>query len=265
MTDGWDELLTVALLGTERRDPPTLPDGLVADVVADAVRPLPESRLAAAVAATVVARRSGVRPRGPRSPLAGPPSDERPLLPTAAAERWHVVVDLWPALEPEWLYQAAVAGWRPPADVLVGLLRRHHRHAVAAANIVAFGGSLTGWLVDHVPDLEPLWWDHRPAPGPIEPPRSVVPSELQPLLGGPAATLARAVLAGLTDHTYRWAHRGVLVNLVPHIASSGLDEFIATLDAGVVADDSTTRTLWELLVELATVRRDLIAELEPPV
>ena len=38
LDDVWGALVSAALLGTDRRDPPALPDGLLADVVADAVR-----------------------------------------------------------------------------------------------------------------------------------------------------------------------------------------------------------------------------------
>ena len=39
LTEHWHELVTVALLGTDRREPPAPPPGPLADVVADAVAP----------------------------------------------------------------------------------------------------------------------------------------------------------------------------------------------------------------------------------
>ena len=55
MSTVWAELVTTGLLGTDRRDPPDLPAGPVADVVADALDRTPAARLLTAVAATTCA------------------------------------------------------------------------------------------------------------------------------------------------------------------------------------------------------------------
>ena len=156
LADTWDELVTAGLLGTERRDPPELPAGLLADTVADVQRTTPQGRLLAAVAATVVAQRCGATPLPPRPLLLPPEPDHRPLLPTAAVERWQMIVSSWPVLEAEWLGRAASGGWRPAPDVLVALLRRHRRTPVLARAVLAWGGPAAAWLVDHIPDLEPV-------------------------------------------------------------------------------------------------------------
>ena len=56
MQDHWDELVAVAMLGTDRRNPPDAPEP-IADVVDDTVRERPSDRMLAQVAATVTARR----------------------------------------------------------------------------------------------------------------------------------------------------------------------------------------------------------------
>ena len=87
LADTWNELVTVGLLGTDRRDPPELPPGPLADTVADAIRSTPPGRLLAAVAATTVARRCGATPLPPRPPLLAPPPDDRPMLGPTAVNR----------------------------------------------------------------------------------------------------------------------------------------------------------------------------------
>ena len=144
LADTWDELVTVGLLGTDRRDPPELPAGLLADTVADAQRTTPQGRLLAAVAATVVAQRCGATPLPPRPLLMPPDPDDRPMLPVAAVERWQLIVSNWPVLEAEWLAVAAARGWRPAPDVLVALLRRHRRSQVLADAVLAWGGARGG-------------------------------------------------------------------------------------------------------------------------
>ena len=44
----WRELVSVAMLGTDRRNPPE-PEGLIADLVDDTVRPTPSERMLAQV------------------------------------------------------------------------------------------------------------------------------------------------------------------------------------------------------------------------
>ena len=128
----------MALLGTDRRDPPEPPPGPLADVVADAVAP------------TAVGAHARP-PSAPASPPAGPaccrcrrrrrwrrPSaDDRPMLPPAAARRWRTIVAEWPVLEDEWLHVVERRGWRLPPDVLVGLLRRHRTDAARRARVRA--------------------------------------------------------------------------------------------------------------------------------
>lgn len=280
--DVWADVVTVGLLGTDRRDPPELPPGPVADLVADAVRPTPSARLLTTVAALVAARRSGARALPSRPPLVAPPPDVRPLLPAVAADRWRDVITNWPILEAEWLRVATAAGWRPSADVLVALLRRHRHADALSAPVAELAGPLAGWLVEHVPELTPA--PVRPARS-KRAPRAVVPAgdervlavpgELRPLLGGPPEQLADALVAGLGNGTFRWAHRDVLANVVASAPPESLPAIVSALgDAratverdGRVRSPATGETsaplaLWESLVELAAARRRMLEELE---
>jgi hypothetical protein len=220
--------------------------------------------LLAAVAATTVARRSGVTPLPPHAALQPPPRDGRPLLPPAAGERWREIVADWPVLEAEWLAIAAASGWRPAADVLVGLLRRHRRSRVLADAVLAWGGPLALWLVDNVPDLGPV--DARTLP-PTGAARALpVPARLEPLLDGPAEPIAAALAEGLISGEYRWSHRAVLLNVIARVAPSSLGAIVATLISGrdsLAADaaDAAPLAVWEALIELAGVRRAMLDEL----
>ncbi|KAB2362724.1 DUF5691 domain-containing protein, partial [Actinomadura montaniterrae] len=76
---GWNEHVTAALLGTERRDPPVLPeapDGPDADRA---------GRLLDQAALLAVARRAGRVPgRGAPEVIAPAPAEEAPVVPAAA-------------------------------------------------------------------------------------------------------------------------------------------------------------------------------------
>ncbi len=269
-TETWNELVTVGLLGTDRRDPPELPDGPVADVVADAVRDTPQGRLLASVSAMVVARRCGARPLDVRPSLIGPPADTRPMIPPVAARRWHHIVVQWPVLEPEWLAAAGAAGWKPSPDVLVAMLRRHRRSPSVAALVTAFGGPVAPWLVEHLPDLQPF--ESRLGTAAPEARVLTVPAELERILDEPGTALADALVSGLNAGEFKWAHRTVLLNTMARIPHRSLEAVVIALASGraAIQDGSGTAgaraaplALWESLLELAEVRRAMLDELEP--
>jgi hypothetical protein len=272
LADTWNELVTVGLLGTDRRDPPELPPGPLADTVADAIRSTPPGRLLAAVAATTVARRCGATPLPPRPPLLAPPPDDRPMLRATAVTRWRAIVTDWPVLEPEWLAVAAAGGWRPAPDVLVALLRRHHRSPLLAGAVIAWGGPLSAWLIEHVPDLAPAGVaSPRPPSGDVRP--LPVPADVERLLHGDADALATALITGLSAGTYRWSHRTVLLNVVARMDVESLPALVAALRAGRDAlhelgssgggDDPAPLAVWEAMIELGDVRAEMLAELRP--
>lgn len=268
----WRQLVTAGLLGTDRRDPPLLPSGALADTVADALRPTPQGRLLAAVATAVVVRRCASVPLSPSPPLRRPAADDRPLLPTAAVERWRSIVSTWPVLEAEWLVVASSTGWRPAADVLIALLRRHRRSPNVFTAAVKWGGPLAAWLREQLPDLVPTAAERRPADAARHAadvaPRPPVPAELEPLMAGPAGPLAEALVDGLGAGHYRWSHRGVLLNTVARMNAGALGGVLDALIAGRQAIDDAVPgeaplAIWEALIELGDVRRAMLTELSP--
>ena len=93
LADYWREMVTVALLGTDRRDPPSPPTGGLADLAADDPQPTPSQRLLQQVAGCTVAQRAGLLPTA-RAPLVAPPDDDpRPVTPPSASATWRRIID----------------------------------------------------------------------------------------------------------------------------------------------------------------------------
>ncbi|MCC3771392.1 DUF5691 domain-containing protein [Streptomyces sp. UNOC14_S4] len=179
MTATWDELVSAALLGTERRTPP--------------VRPRPGQDAAEALldvaALHTVRRRAGLLPAAARPRPAAAPEDPRPPLPPAARQRLALLLadrtgagnggrrgsapDLVELL-PQWLAAANRYGYRAPADLLPDLLEAARARTDLRPEALAFGGPRARWLAG----LNPQWkYALRAAPGPA------------PAPGGPGAPL----------------------------------------------------------------------------
>ncbi|GEJ98293.1 DUF5691 domain-containing protein [Streptomyces sp. 1-11] len=161
----WEELVTTALLGTDRR-PPAAPAG----------REAPVALLDAAAVATV-RRRAGLRP-GRAAPRPEPaPEDPRPALPAAAARRLATLLadrsggagggrrgsspDLMELL-PQWLAAANAHGYAAPAPALPALLDAARGRTDLRPAALAFAGPRALWLAR----LNPDWrFALRAAPG----------------------------------------------------------------------------------------------------
>jgi hypothetical protein len=126
--NAWRELVSTALLGTERRDP-------AATAPLEIVRQTPEEQLLARAAATVVYRRAGIRPRRDLSPLQPSAPETLPRCSAAAALRLGAILggEFMGVLD-EWLQLAAARGVRAPEELLPALLAagRGRRESVLA-------------------------------------------------------------------------------------------------------------------------------------
>ncbi|MDQ3738905.1 MAG: hypothetical protein M3337_07030, partial [Actinomycetota bacterium] len=120
MDDTWGALLTTALLGTDRREPPAAPPGPIADVVADLAVIVgdsgPDASFLNQLTVMTVARRLALQPDGPAHLLTPPADDARPRCTPAAARQWRSIIDEWPVLEDEWLATVWHRSERVPAD-----------------------------------------------------------------------------------------------------------------------------------------------------
>jgi hypothetical protein len=161
----WEELVTTALLGTERRTPPAGAPGREAPVA-----------LLDAAAEETVRRRAGLRPaRAARRPEPAA-ADPRPALPAAAARRLALLLadrsgagggrrgsapDLMELL-PQWLAAANAHGYAAPPQALPSLLDAARGRTDLRPAALEFAGPRAVWLAR----LNPDWrFAVRAAPG----------------------------------------------------------------------------------------------------
>ncbi|MDX3457827.1 DUF5691 domain-containing protein [Streptomyces sp. ME02-8801-2C] len=163
----WEELVTAALLGTERRTPPGFPPGGQAPVA-----------LLDAAAVETVRRRAGLRPaRAARRPEPAA-ADPRPSLPPAAARRLALLLADRPGIPggsgrrgtapdlmellPQWLAAANAHGFTAPPHTLPALLDAARGRTDLRPAALAFAGPRALWLAR----LNPDWrFALRSAPG----------------------------------------------------------------------------------------------------
>ncbi|QKZ19339.1 DUF5691 domain-containing protein [Streptomyces chartreusis] len=152
----WEELVTAALLGTERRTPPGCPPGREAPVA-----------LLDAAAVETVRRRAGLRPARAADRPRPAPEDARPALPPAAARRLAMLLADRPGaggggrrgtapdlveLLPEWLARANDRGLAPPPEVLPALLDAARGRTDLRPAALTFAGPRAVWLARLNPD-----------------------------------------------------------------------------------------------------------------
>ncbi|CAL9479342.1 hypothetical protein SUDANB151_02990 [Streptomyces sp. enrichment culture] len=152
----WEELVTSALLGTDRRTPPGGERG-----------PGAAAALLDAAAAETVRRRAGLRPaRAARRPEPAP-EDPRPPLPAAAARRLTMLLTDRPGtagggrrgsapdlmeLLPQWLATANARGFAAPPQTLPALLDAARGRTDLRPAALAFAGPRALWLAQLNPD-----------------------------------------------------------------------------------------------------------------
>ena len=254
LDDYWSELVTAALLGTDRRDPPEPPDGPVADLVADAVQPDGASRLLVAVGSMAAARRSAFLPGSAADPLQPPEPDDRPWCSAAAVATWREVVAEWSVLEDEWVLTIIERGLRLPPDALVELLLRHRGDAVRRARVALAGGPLVGWLVGQMSELAATTGATAAAEAVAGLPELPVPPELADLLTADAHTFVHRLVPTFETGGFGPAHRAVLVNLIARCRPAVL------LDAAE-ALTGTHVGLALALADMARLRHRMLTEL----
>ncbi|WP_069771291.1 DUF5691 domain-containing protein [Streptomyces sp. LUP30] len=155
-SSAWEDLVTAALLGTDRRTPPGVAPG----------RNAPSALLDAAAAETV-RRRAGLRP-GPAAPRPRPaPGDPRPPLPAAAARRLALLLADRPGaaqggrrgtspdlveLLPQWLTAVNDRGFAAPPESLPALLDAARARTDLRPAALRFAGPRALWLARLNPD-----------------------------------------------------------------------------------------------------------------
>jgi len=163
---GWPELVSVALLGTERRDPPAPADPALAGLAGAASggrQRRAEERLLSAAGSLAVLRRAG-RLAPPAPPLPAPaPAEARPACGAAAAYRLTLLLDDQRALLQEWLRAVAGRGLRVPAERLPDLLDAATANHALRGDVEPVLGERGPWLAAQVPRWS--WAAPLPATG----------------------------------------------------------------------------------------------------
>ncbi|MFE2641449.1 DUF5691 domain-containing protein [Streptomyces nigra] len=175
----WEELVTTALLGTDRRTLPGCPPGQEAPVA-----------LLDLAAVETVRRRAGLRPARAAERPQPAPEEPRPALPPAAARRLALLLADRPGtgsgrrgsapdlmeLLPQWLAAANERGFAPPPQALPALLDAARGRTDLRPAALTFAGPRAMWLAR----LNPDWrFALRTAPGggaaapPLEDPAQV--------------------------------------------------------------------------------------------
>lgn len=154
---GWPELVATALLGAERREPPTLADSELAALADDAPA---TTRLLTSAGALAVVRRAG-RVAAASPPLPTPaPEEALPRCGPAAAGRLALLLEDRPSLLPEWLDLLADCRRLPPPERLPDLLEAATAPAGERERVEAVLGERGRWLAAQ----EPRWSWASPLP-----------------------------------------------------------------------------------------------------
>lgn len=151
----WEELVTAALLGTDRRTPPGCAPGQEAPLA-----------LLDTAALETVRRRAGLRPARAAQRPRPAPEDPRPALPPAATRRLALLLTDRPGvgggrrgtapdlmeLLPQWLATANDRGFAPPPQLLPALLDAARGRTDLRPAALTFAGPRAVWLARLNPD-----------------------------------------------------------------------------------------------------------------
>ncbi len=260
VSDYWRDMVTVALLGADRRDPPVPLAGGLADLAADDPQPTPSQRLLQQVAACAVAQRAGVLPGHPASPVAPPSDDQRLITPPASTATWRRIVADWAVLEDEWVLAVIHSGHRLAPELVVPLLARHRTDATRHARALVAAGTLGQWMIEWSPRLACA--SKRPAVMEAigELPELAIVPELLPVLRASPTQVGRIIAGGLSSGVFGISHRAVLVNVVARVRPASLPALGEAI--GRIDPSQPTIGLAFALADLARLRHQMLTELE---
>lgn len=151
----WAELVSTALVGTDRRPVPAIAviagtAGIAAGAGPEVGRASqdPALTLLSQAALAGLAWRVGRPPERFEGTLPTPaPTDPRPPLPEPAAHRLRTILDSYPKYLPEWLSAVRAAGYRLPAAFFPQLLDLGRTNMLIRVDLAAVLGEPGRWLV----------------------------------------------------------------------------------------------------------------------
>ena len=260
LDDYWREMVTVALLGTDRRDPPAPPTGGLADLAADNPQPTPSQRLLQQVAGCAVAQRAGVLPGASAQLIAPPDEDPRPVTPPAATATWRRIVADWPVLEDEWVLAVLHNGRRLAPELVAPLLGRHRNDATRHARALVAAGPLGQWMIEWSPRLACAAKNRAVMEAIGELPELPIVPDLLPVLWASPKQAAHTIAGGLSSGVFGISHRAVLVNVVARINPASLPALGEAI--GRIDPSQPTIGLAFALADLARLRHQMLTELE---
>ncbi|MFJ2304781.1 DUF5691 domain-containing protein [Streptomyces sp. NPDC087787] len=257
-TGAWEELVTTALLGTDRRTPPAGAPGRTAPVA-----------LLDAAAVQTVRRRAGLRPAPAARRPEPAPEDPRPPLPAAAGRRLAMLLADRPGasggrrgtapdlmeLLPQWLAAANTHGYAPPPEALPALLDAARSRTDLRPAALAFGGPRARWLAG----LNPDWrFALRAAPGAAAPAGSEEAGRVRRLWEEGLFAERVALLASIRSRTPAAARELLAGSWATERAEDRL-MFLDSLRTGLGPDDEAF--LEEALADRSRNVRSTAAEL----
>jgi hypothetical protein len=246
----WSNLVTAAVLGTDRHALPRPQPGWESLTATDDLA----VELLNRAAAVATARRAGARPSEPRAGVAPAPADPRPMCSAPAA---NILATLLggehSVLLPEWFARCEAGGFRPPAHLVPVLLLRGRRQPAFDVVVRRVIGPLAPWLAEAMPEL-----GVKPAAGKVPPGDEFAPPPQSPESGAVVA----AIIDTFVDRTATWA-------TVPQLrlAVAGLDDAwlpALVLELNRAPFNAVTERSRVDLLGLATIRRSMIEALAPP-
>lgn len=260
LDDYWREMVTVALLGTDRRDPPSPPVGGLADLAADDPQPTPSQRLLQQVAGCAVAQRAGVLPGASAQVIAPPDDDPRPLTPPAATATWRRILSDWPVLEDEWVLTVIHSGRRLAPELVGPLLARYRTDATRHARALVAAGPLGKWMIEWSPRLACTAKTRAVMEAIGELPELAIMPDLLPVLWATPEQAAHTLAGGLSSGVFGISHRAVLINLVARVNPASLPALAEAI--GHVDPSLPAIGLAFALADLARLRQQMLTELE---
>ncbi|MEY2583015.1 MAG: hypothetical protein QOE09_2864, partial [Ilumatobacteraceae bacterium] len=258
VADYWREMVTVALLGTDRREPPPAVVGGLADLAADDPQPTASQRLLQQVAACAVVRRAGLLPGAAAGLVAPPDNDPRPVTPPAATATWRRIITDWPVLEDEWLLAVLHGGRRLAPELVVPLLARHRTDATRHARAMVAAGPLGRWMIDWSPRLACTATSAAVIERIGELPELAIVPDLLPILWAPPTQAAHTIAEGLSSGVFGVSHRAVLINLVARINPASLPALGEAI--GHVDPSQPAIGLAFALADMARLRHQMLTE-----
>ncbi len=251
----WAQLVTTAVLGTDRRPLPLATPGwepLATAATAAAADPGVELLDRAASVAT--ARRAGVQPN-PAPPRIEPaPADVRARCPAEATSLLgRLLRGEHDVLLPEWFALCELAGVQVPSHLIPALLLRGRRNPAFNVVVRRVIGARAAWLADAMPEL-----GIKKLPGPVP---DGAPPFLPPSPPPDSGAVVTAISSAFHDRAATWAAAAQLRTAVASLDAVWLPALILELQRAPFSS-VTERTRVDVL-GLAQARQHLVACLQP--